>query len=115
MKKVKKIEKMKFAEFVSQCDVSHWEANHINPIVRYGNYAVVEVVPANDPDFFIREEKGEIIVDWGEPVILLDDPYQTAYTIYHYSDGSWRCIGSLYATLEEAREILGGEEDGTEM
>lgn len=104
-------EEMTFAEFISRCDVSHWETINSNPdpIIQKGDYAIVEVVPADDPDFRIKEIGEKIIVDWGEPVILLDNPYQSAYTIYRrIEEGHWKCLGSLYATLNEAKEVFQG-------
>ncbi|MBO8160615.1 MAG: hypothetical protein H0Z24_03180 [Thermosipho sp. (in: Bacteria)] len=107
------LEKMTFAEFISQCDVSHWELINSapDPIVEDGDYVIVCVVPAEDPDFLFREDiptpEGAVaVVDWGLPVAITDDPWQEAYTIYKRSGHTWKCTGQLFATLEEAREGL---------
>ena len=96
------------------CDMSHWRIENAVPDVIFakGDYSIVEVVPAEDPDFRIRgnipvPEGAVVVVDWGEPVALTDDPWQSCYTIYRrVEEQSWRCQGDLYATLEEAKEAL---------
>jgi len=108
------MEKMSFREFISGCDVSHWRIENTapDPVFTKGNYSIVEVVPADDPDFRIREdipvpEDAVAVVDWGEPVALTDDPWQEAYTIYRREgERYWKCMGSLYASLEEAKAAL---------
>jgi len=110
------MEKMNFQEFIAQCDVSHWKIENCTPEVEYrkGKYVVVRVIPAEDPDFEIREDLKEeledpevkAVVDWGQPVALLDDPYQSCYTIFRRSGNMWKCVGELYPTLEEAIEEI---------
>lgn len=96
------------------CDVSHWKIENATPETLFAkeDYSIVEVVPANEPDFFIRDDiptpKGATaVVDWGELVALTDSPFQHAYAIYRKTGPrSWQCEGALYATLEEAKEAL---------
>jgi len=114
------MEKMSFKEFISQCDVSHWEIVNDIPRLEYqkGKHVIMRVIPADDCEFEVLD-KGDFkevandpevraVVRWyGEPVALTDSPYQEAYATYkQIRENYFKALPELSPTLEEAIEAL---------
>lgn len=111
MKKDKDFKKMTWGEFLDGCDVSHWAYEGVSPRIVYenGDYVVAKENVADDPDFRIIEEtKGGLIVDWGEPVFLIDK-IGDAYVVYKREEKEGYPIryttdGWITDSLEKARK-----------
>lgn len=112
------MERKSFREVIAEYgSIEHWRYFNCDPspediVVQEGNYAVIRVIPAEQPDweFLGKTKDGRKIVRFGEqnsPVELVDDPWQEAYAIFYRREpGYWQCVKGLFATIQEAKDTL---------